>query len=272
MTVWLIMLVFMLVLSVQFMSLIKEIKAIKKIKATLHDGTIRAVVIDTVSQISTSDIKPILQYTVAGIDKKYIYHFYYSRKQYPIGKEVTLRLSGSSGLAYDRTDLIKAFIYELGLTMFSAFCVIVCIIGLILGKYNLAVEEDMIKSYFLFFGSCLALLVILKGLVEAIKKFLKISADDTEIKATVVSIVTVVTGDIQPILLYNIDGATKTYTYHSSFPIDKYSVGDEVTLKFSEKNGFAYDKEDLIKELRTYLIVTIMMVLSALLFASNIWL
>lgn len=126
MKVWLMILLCMFVLLVNFSDLIKEIKAIRKLKVKLNDRNIRAVIIGSVPYI-TGDVQPILQYTVNGVDKKYIYHFYYNLKKYPIGKEMTLKFSEDSGLAYDRTDLVKALIYQLFMTLLFAFVVGFCI-------------------------------------------------------------------------------------------------------------------------------------------------
>ena len=58
-----------------------------------------------------------------GIDKKYIYHFCYSKKNFQIGKELTLQFSEESRLAYDRKDLVKALVFQLLETIFVAFLV-----------------------------------------------------------------------------------------------------------------------------------------------------
>ncbi len=126
MKVWLMALFGMFLLLVNLNELIKEIKEIKKLKVKLSDTNIRAVVVDVLPYI-TGDIRPVLQYTVEGIEKKYIYHFYYKKKNFPIGKERTLRFSEGSRLAYDRMDLVKAFVYQLFTTMFCVFCVSVCV-------------------------------------------------------------------------------------------------------------------------------------------------
>ena len=130
METWLITIFFIFILLVNLIDLIKEVKEIKKIKVKLKDRNIRAVVVDFLPYI-TADIRPILQYTVEGIDKKYIYHFYYNKKNFPIGKEVILHYSEESRLAYDRKDLVKALAYQLFATMFSIFFVWVCIYRII---------------------------------------------------------------------------------------------------------------------------------------------
>lgn len=127
MKVWLMALLGMFVLLVNLIELIKEIKEIKKLKIGSNDRNIKAIVVDFLPYIITGDIRPILQYVVEETDKKYIYHFYYNQKKYPMGKEVTLKLSEDSGLAYDRTDLVKALVYHLFATMISVFVVFVCV-------------------------------------------------------------------------------------------------------------------------------------------------
>lgn len=78
--------------------LFKILKEICEIKMSSDDGSIKATVVD-VSILTTGDIRPILLYTVNGEKKKYIYHFYHRFKEFPIGKEVELKLSNISGLA-----------------------------------------------------------------------------------------------------------------------------------------------------------------------------
>lgn len=85
------------------------IQEIKKIKIKSDDGNIEAIVVDY-EYAGRGDIHPILQYNVNGIEKKYTYHFFYSSKEYPVGKKVNLKFSQESGLAYNKTDLIKKLI------------------------------------------------------------------------------------------------------------------------------------------------------------------
>ena len=122
MKVWLMTLLAAFILLVNLNELIKEIKEIKKKKVKLNDTNIKAVVVDFLPYVAT-DIRPILQYTVDGIDKKYIYHFCYSKKNFQIGKELTLQFSEESRLAYDRKDLVKALVFQLLETIFVAFLV-----------------------------------------------------------------------------------------------------------------------------------------------------
>lgn len=68
----------------------------------------------------TSDIRPVLVYTVNGKDKKYVYHFYHTLKEFPIGKEVNLKLSNISGMAYDKKDLMQGFCFIMFAILFLA--------------------------------------------------------------------------------------------------------------------------------------------------------
>ena len=109
--------------------LINLIKEIKKIKMTAHDGDIKAIVVDAYV-FTTGDIRPILLYTVNGEDKKYTYHFYHNLKEFPMGKEVRLKLSSISGLAYDKKDLIQGLLMVLFATIFFGG-------GLLAGIYHI---------------------------------------------------------------------------------------------------------------------------------------
>ncbi|MCM1500846.1 MAG: hypothetical protein NC124_20500 [Clostridium sp.] len=129
MKVWLMTLLFMFALLVNLSVLIKEIREIKKFKIKSNDRNIQAVVVGSLPHI-TGDVRPILQYVVKGVDKKYIYHYYYNQKKYPMGKEVILKISEDSGLAYDRTDLRKALVYHLLAVVVSFFFVGGCIFGI----------------------------------------------------------------------------------------------------------------------------------------------
>lgn len=82
METWLITIFFIFILLVNLIDLIKEVKEIKKIKVKLKDRNIRAVVVDFLPYI-TADIRPILQYTVEGIDKKIYIIFIIIRKISP---------------------------------------------------------------------------------------------------------------------------------------------------------------------------------------------
>lgn len=129
----------------------------------------------------------------------------------------------------------------------------------------------MIIKFLLLSSSCIVFLRYLSLLVKSMNELLKTKSDDMDIKATVVSIVPHVTGDVQPILQYDMDGVVKKYICHYYCSPDKYSIGDEVTLKFSKEDGLAYDKEDLIKGLLLRLIATIIMMCAVLFFTCDLF-
>lgn len=104
----------------------QQIQEIKKIKIKSNDGNIEAIVVDY-EYAGRGDIHPILQYNVNGIEKKYKYHFYYEKKKYPIGKKVNLKFSQESGLAYNKTDLIKTFIFLVFAIVFCFGGVLACL-------------------------------------------------------------------------------------------------------------------------------------------------
>lgn len=103
----------------------KEVKSIRTIKATFHDENIKAIVVD-IFYVMPGGRKPVLQYSIDGIEKKYMYHFYCDPQKYPKGKEVTLKLSKESGSAYSKTDLRKAFFWGMFEVLFCFGCVIAC--------------------------------------------------------------------------------------------------------------------------------------------------
>lgn len=129
----------------------------------------------------------------------------------------------------------------------------------------------MITKLLLLFSSCIVFLGFLNILVKSIIELLNTKADDTDIRATVVSIVFHTAWNVQPILQYEMDGIVKKYIYHCYCSPDKYSVGDEVHLKFSEKNASAYDKEDLIKGVLVRLISTMIMLCAVLFFTFDLF-
>lgn len=114
-----------------FITLAMILKEIKKIRIGSDDGDIKAAVVEW-RLFYTGDIRPILLYTIDGKEKKYEYHFYHDKEEYPIGKEVNLKLSSVSGLAYDKKDLIKGLLLRLFGTLFF-------VAGLIIGIYVLFV-------------------------------------------------------------------------------------------------------------------------------------
>lgn len=126
-------LIFLILVCLMFtifgiISLIKIIKEVRKIRISSQDGCIMATVKDW-RIFTMGDIFPVLSYEVNGEKKIYEFHFVRNRKDYPIGKEVNLRLSYVSGLAYDKKDLIQGFLIIIfGLLFFGS--------GLLIGIYR----------------------------------------------------------------------------------------------------------------------------------------
>lgn len=90
----------------------KEIERIKTIKIGFQDENIEAIVIGFL-YFRMDSVKPILQYTINGIQKQYTYHFCCSSSKYLKGEKVVLKISKESELAYDKTDIIKAILFDL---------------------------------------------------------------------------------------------------------------------------------------------------------------
>lgn len=106
------------------LSLIKLIKEIRRIGITKHDNYVKAVVVNW-RIFTTGDIFPTAMYMVEGVEKIYQFHFVHNRNDYPIGKEIYLQLSNSSGLAYDKKDLMQGFLMTLfGLFFFGCALVV----------------------------------------------------------------------------------------------------------------------------------------------------
>lgn len=116
-------LVFVVMGMIGFVKIIKEIRIIKM---SPHDSVIKAKVINW-HIFTTGDIRPILSYTVNGQTQIYEFHFFHSRKEYPIGEMINLKLSNASGLAYDKKDLIQGLL----MTTFSLLLFVVAFIVLI---------------------------------------------------------------------------------------------------------------------------------------------
>lgn len=108
----------------------------------------------------------------------------------------------------------------------------------------------VVKIIMLFCGlvSLLEMLnIFLRRLYEIID--VKMGLLDPDINAIVVGFVPLITGEVQPIIQYNIEGIEKNYVYHCPCGVDVYSVGDVISLKLSEKSQLAYDKKDLYRGL-----------------------
>lgn len=103
---------------------IRKIIETKNIKMESDDGNIKAKVIGGHLFI-TGDIRPILLYKINGAEKRYTYRFYYNAGNYPVGQEVDLKLSKISGLAYDKSDIIKDLIFITIRILFWSFVVLV---------------------------------------------------------------------------------------------------------------------------------------------------
>lgn len=123
---FLLLLVALVLLILAAIELVKEVKSINKIKPTFHDDKIKAIVVGF-SYVIGIGRKLVLEYSVDGIEKKYVYHFFCDWEKYPEGKEVTLKLSKQSRLAYSRADLIKAFLWAIFEVLFLFGCVVACL-------------------------------------------------------------------------------------------------------------------------------------------------
>lgn len=79
---------------------------------------------------------------------------------------------------------------------------------------------------------------------------LQMSSDDEMIKGKVVGQNTfLLTGDIHPVVLCNIDGSEVTYTYRYFYSEKKYPIGTGVELRMSKASRLPYDKKDLVKDM-----------------------
>ncbi|MDE5965247.1 MAG: hypothetical protein K2G89_00215, partial [Lachnospiraceae bacterium] len=67
----------------------------------------------------------------------------------------------------------------------------------------------MIISVIGFFCCFIGFCMLLREFVKLLNELLRIKPDDIDIKAIVLKIVYLGTGDIQPILQYNMDGVEK---------------------------------------------------------------
>lgn len=100
--------------------MIRLVKEVRKIGISKNDNYVKAEVINW-RVFTTGDVTPTVKYTVDGVEKIYRFHFVHNRKEYPIGKEIYLQLSNSSGLAYDRKDLKQGFCSLLFAILFFGF-------------------------------------------------------------------------------------------------------------------------------------------------------
>lgn len=111
--------------------LLLRINEFKKYKISADDGKIKAVVVGH-NAAYKGDICPIVSYVVDGNEKQYEYSFYHFEKEFPIGKEVDLKLSKASGLAYNKKDLIQGIVFWLFFTFFCSAGVLVGIVYIFL--------------------------------------------------------------------------------------------------------------------------------------------
>lgn len=103
---------------------VKKIIDTKEIKISPNDEDIKAKVIGW-DLFITGDIRPILLYRINGEEKRYTCRFYYSTKKYPIGREVDLKISKISRLAYDKKDLRKDFFFHLFRILYWILCLLI---------------------------------------------------------------------------------------------------------------------------------------------------
>ena len=111
--------------------MIKLVYEVKRIEINKCDNYVKAVVVNWRS-FPTGDITPIVMYKVDGEEKIYRFHFVHNRKEYPIGKEIYLQLSSTSGLAYDKKDLKQGFCFIMFAILFFGCGLTVGIIYILL--------------------------------------------------------------------------------------------------------------------------------------------
>lgn len=94
--------------------------------------------------------------------------------------------------------------------------------------------------------------IVLKKIKDI--KEIQMKSDDEIIKGKVIGRKPfLLTGDIQPVILCNINGSKVTYTYRYFYSEKKYPIGMEVELRMSNISGLLYDKKDLMKDLVLHL-------------------
>lgn len=111
--------------------LIQRLQKVKEINWSSDDDFIKATVVDW-HYIYAGDVQPVVSYWVDGEEKKYEYIYFYNRKDFPIGKEIYLKFSKRSGLAYDKKDLIKGLLWMIFGILFFGMGVILGIIAVFL--------------------------------------------------------------------------------------------------------------------------------------------
>ncbi len=117
--------------AVSLFLMIRLVDEVRKIKISKYDDYVKAVVVNW-RYFTTGDITPIVMYKVNGVEKIYRFHFVHNRKEYPIGKEIYLQLSSTSGLAYDKKDLKQGFCFIMFAILFFGCALTVGIIYILL--------------------------------------------------------------------------------------------------------------------------------------------
>ena len=117
--------------AVSLFLMIRLVDEVRKIKIGKCDNYVKAVVVNW-RCFTTGDITPIVMYKVNGVEKIYRFHFVHNRKEYPIGKEIYLQLSSTSGLAYDKKDLKQGFCFIMFAILFFGCGLTVGIIYILL--------------------------------------------------------------------------------------------------------------------------------------------
>ena len=114
------------------------------------------------------------------------------------------------------------------------------------------------------FGSLIFTFVFIYALLKKIKdiKRIQMRRDDEIIKGKVIGREPyLLTGDISPVVLCNINGSKVTYTYRYIYSEKKYPIGTEVELKVSNISGLPYDKKDLTKDILLHLFFLLICIL-----------
>lgn len=93
--------------------------------------------------------------------------------------------------------------------------------------------------------------------ITSINQYFNAKDNDEQIRAKVISVIPNPLGEVQPVLEYYVNDQHRIYIFHNFFSMDEISVGDEITINLSKKNGLAYDKKDLIKGILYRLFFTI---------------
>lgn len=104
----------------------KKLNEIRKICIGSEDESVKGIVVGKKTFLYTGDVHPIVSCKIKGSEILYQYRFYYNLSQFPLGKEVDLKVSRISGIPYDKKDLIKDILLHV-------FFLIICILGTVAG-------------------------------------------------------------------------------------------------------------------------------------------